>query len=177
MLYVVAALLALILGILLYHFVFKSKNTDAQPYKVSDKDKDTLQIKEKYMYQVELKVLDVLNSIQPKKYIALPKVCLGSMLLPKGAKNVYNLLASKTLDYVVFEKQTMKPVLVVDIYDNTFNDEALAEQDPNLTKVLSDLKLPVISILIKNTFDEGTFKEQIQKLLPIDDPTPKDAKV
>ena len=150
-----------------YHFVLKS---DTQPkqeeYKVSDKDKDTLEIKEKFMFQIEIKVLEILNSIDSQKYLALPKVCIGSMILPKGSKNVYNLLSSKVLDYVIFDRQTMKPILVVDIFDNTFNDEALAEQDPNLTKILADLKLPVVSIMVKNTVNEQKFKQEVTKYLP-----------
>lgn len=167
MIYVLIVVFILILGIMFYHFVLKS---DTQPkqeeYKVSDKDKDTLEIKEKFMFQIEIKVLEILNSIDSQKYLALPKVCIGSMILPKGSKNVYNLLSSKVLDYVIFDRQTMKPILVVDIFDNTFNDEALAEQDPNLTKILADLKLPVVSIMVKNTVNEQKFKQEVTKYLP-----------
>ena len=108
MIYVLIVVLVLILGILFYHFVLKSDNNQEKEYKVSDKDKDTLEIKDKYMFQIEIKVLEILNSIDPKKYLALPKVCMGSMLLPKGSKNVYNLLSNKVLDYVIFDRQTMK---------------------------------------------------------------------
>lgn len=166
MIYVLIVVLVLILGILFYHFVLKSDNNQEKEYKVSDKDKDTLEIKNKYMFQIEIKVLEILNSIDPKKYLALPKICMGSMLLPKGSKNVYNLLSNKVLDYVIFDRQTMKPILIVDIFDNTFNDEALAEQDPNLTKILADLKLPVVSIMVKNTVDEQKFKQEVTKNLP-----------
>lgn len=166
MIYVLIVIASLILGILLYHFVFKKSDAQEKEYKVSDNDKNTLEIKEKYMFQIEIKILDILNNIDSKKYIALPKVCMGSLLLPKGSKNVYNILSNKIVDFVMFDRQTMRPILVVDIFDNTFNDESLAEQDPNLTKVLSDLNLPVVSVLVKKVIDEQSFKNQIIEKLP-----------
>ena len=167
MIYVVAVLLFLILAILFYRFFIKKQpEEDDKNYKVKDSDKDTLQITEKYMFQIELKILSVLNQSLSAEYIALPKVCLGSLLAPKGSKVVYNILADKVVDFVIFEKSTMKPVLVVDIYDNTFNDEALSEQDPNLTKILTDLKLPIVAFLVKGNVNMEEFKNLINSKLP-----------
>lgn len=165
MLYVVAALLIVILIVLLYNFFFKKKETEKEEYKVKDTDKNTLEIKEKFMYQVELKILSVLNEIDPANYIALPKISLGNLLQPKGSKVVYNSLATKTLDYVIFDRAKMVPVLIVDIYDNSFNDEALAEQDPNINQILKDLSLPLISILVRGSFNTDEFKATIVNAL------------
>ena len=164
MIYVIAVLLFLILVVLFYKFVLKKKETDDY-YKIKENDKNTLAIKEKFMFQIELKVLALMNEACSPNFIALPKVSLGNLLEPKGSKVTYNAIAEKTVDFVIFEKSTMKAVLIVDIFDNTFSDEALAEQDPSLNKLLSDLNLPVLSILVKGSINAEEFKQTIKNKL------------
>lgn len=130
-------------------------------------DKNTLCIKDKYMYQIELKILSVLNTVKPSAYVVLPKVPLRALLLPDKNKNTYNNLPDVLLDFVVFERQTMRPLLVIDVYDNSYHDEALEEQNPSLTKLLQSLSLPVFGVLVRPNMDFDAFKTTVlQQLEP-----------
>ena len=162
--YVIIAVLVVVIFILIYALANKKTKKD-EPYKIKDTDKDFLIVKEKFMFQIELKVLSLLNKACESNFIALPKVNLGSLLSPNGSKLAYNAVADKVVDFVIFEKSTMKAVLIVDVYDNSFNDEALSEQDPSVTKLLSDLKLPIHAVLIKRAFDEQAFITEIKNII------------
>ena len=162
--YVIIAVLVVVIFILIYALA-NNKTKKDEEYKIKDTDKDFLLVKEKFMFQIELKILSLLNKACENNFIALPKVNLGSLLQPNGSKLAYNAIADKVVDFVIFEKSTMKAVLIVDIYDNSFNDEALAEQDPLVTKLLTDLKLPIHSVLVKRIFDEQAFIKEIKDII------------
>lgn len=170
MIYVIAVILFFILIIVFYHFVVKKNDNIDQDYKIKQLEKASLVVKDKFMFQIELKILSAINEGAAPDFIAFPKVNLGSILAPNGSKVAYNSLADKVVDFVIFEKQTMRPVLIVDAFDNSFADESLAEQDPQLSQLLNDLKLTVFQVYIKGNFDAKSFASQIKdKLYPVVD--------
>ena len=119
------------------------------------------------MYRKELLFWKYLNSILPRTYIALPKVALVSIINPDGDKNLYNEVFDRTLDIVIFDEQQMRPVLAIDIYDNTYNDDKIEISDPKLFAVISKLGLKLQTILLKLDFDREEVKKQIYKQLNI----------
>lgn len=171
--------LCLILMIM-YFFYNLIKNKKKSSVKVKNKQKKPkkrkqettvknvhLTLQETFMIRKELLFWKYLNYILPKKFIAIPKISLNTLVVPDGDKTIFNLISDKFLDFVVFLEQTMHPVLVIDIYDKSFNDEKLDEQDPFLVEVLSKLNLKVIHILVSNNFDREKTKSEIFEALNI----------
>lgn len=132
-------------------------------------DTSAIGIKEKYMFRQEVKMLRILNQILPSKYLTLPKVSLSCLLEPRGSKLVYNKLATTCVDFVVFEEATMAPVLIVDIYDNSFSDEALLEQEPFLNDILEKIKLPCLAYQLKGEINKDEVKKLIEKSLKLEE--------
>ena len=126
-----------------------------------------LTLVENFMVRKEVLFWKYLNSILPRNFLAIPRVALNSLVLPDGDKTIYNLVVDKTLDFVIFEEKDMHPVLVIDIYDKSYNDEKLDEQDPYLIDILKKLEIKVLQILVSNNFNKDEAKQQIFKELNI----------
>ncbi len=126
-----------------------------------------LTLQESFMIRKELLFWKYLNSILPRRFVVVPKVALNTLVVPDGDKTIFNLIADKSLDFVVFNEQNMRPILVIDIYDKSFNDENLEEQDPFLVEILGKLNLKVLHILVANDFDREETKKTIFKTLNI----------
>lgn len=145
----------------------KAKQTDET--KIKDLDSSSVGVKEKYMFRQEVKMLRILNEVLPAKYLTLPKVGLANLLEPRGTKNLYNKLSTTFVDFVVFEETTMTPVLVVDIFDNSFGDEALLEQEPILNDIFKKINLPCLAYQLKGEINKEEVKKLVFKQLQIDE--------
>lgn len=126
-----------------------------------------LTVKSPYMIRKEILFWKYLNLILPKQYICVPKVSIVDLLRPDGDKSIFRLIADKTLDYVIFNENNMSVALVLDIYDKSYGDEMLDEQDPFLHEILSKLGINVISIFVSSDFDRDKCKEKIYSALNI----------
>ena len=166
---------ALFLG-WLYKFIKKhSDPATAKPKKPKEKkqkkedqplfNQSKYKINQSYMIRKELLFWKYLNTILPREYIAVPKVAVNDLLEVEGDKSTYDRIASKTIDFVIFIEKTMYPALVIDIYDKTYNDLKLQEQDPYITEVLTKMKLNFVEILVSSDFDREQTKEYIYSKL------------
>lgn len=114
---------------------------------------------EKYMFLKELAVYEYIASFLPNEYIIFPKVELSLLIKPTNTKHAYNEIKGKVVDFVIFEKANMNPVLVLDCYDTTYSNGMLEELEPFVVKVLQKAKLELLTIHIKNQLN----KDEIQK--------------
>lgn len=145
----------------------KEKKVKKKKDKVVTVKNINLKLTQNFMIRKEVLFWKYLNSILPKGYLAIPRVALNSLVLPDGDKTIYNLVVDKTLDFVIFEEREMNPVLVIDIYDKTFNDEKLDEQDPLLIDILNKLGVKVLQIFVSSNFNKDDTKNLIFKNLNI----------
>ena len=120
-----------------------------------------------FMERKEILFWKYLNMILPKGMVAVPKVGLNTLVMPDGDRNIFNLVSDKALDFVIFLEEDMSVKLVIDIYDNSFNDRGLSEQDPYLVDILSKLKIKVLQVLVANDFDKQKTRKDIYKALEI----------
>lgn len=175
LIYIILAIVGL-LGIYYLFDFLKKKGIVKTELKVKKEKKpaekqvkaDTLRITEKYMYRRELKVLIALNQVLSRQYISLPKIALGKILEPDGNKTLYNKIKDHFVDFVVFEEATMKPLAIVDVYDNSFEDELIKDANPELYQVLKNLKLPVVELPVRGDVDMALLKEKMFAALKID---------
>lgn len=140
----------------------KEKSKKEQPRKNTH-----LVVVEKYMFRREVLFWKFLNSILPRTVIVCPKVAVTSIVMPDGDKKFYNELMDKTVDYVVFDEQTMSPMLIIDIYDSTYDDAPLEERDPKVYESLESVRLKILSLKIQTYFDKEEIKTKIFKALNI----------
>ena len=126
-----------------------------------------LVLTDKFMYRKELLLWKYLNSILPRTFIVVPKVAIPALVNPDGDKNLYNDVIDKTIDLVVFDEQNMRPLLAIDIFDNTYGDERMDEQDPKLYAIITKLGLKIIHVHMKIDFNKEEIKRQVYKELNV----------
>lgn len=134
-----------------------------------------LELKQKYMVRKQLKFYYLLHKILPKEFIAFPNVGVDNLCAPLGNRIEYNKIMSKYVDFVVFEEATMKPLLVIDVFDMSYGDESISEFEPDVIKALEAIKLPLVQFMIKDEYNEQDIKKKIMDILvppqKEDDPT------
>lgn len=173
---VVACALLLLGAFYTYKFIKKEKSKPHKPKKekvrkskIAPKEAVVknvhLRVKSPYMLRKEVLFWKYLNLILPKQYVVVPKVSLVDLFIPDGDKSIFRLIADKTLDYVIFHEANMTVALVLDIYDKSYGDEQLDEQDPFLLDILAKLNIKVTSIFVSNDFDRESCKKQIYSAL------------
>jgi hypothetical protein len=67
----------------------------------------------------------------------------------------------------VFDEASMKPLAVVDVYDNSFEDELIKDANPELYEILKTFKLPVVEIAVRGEVDTQQLKEKLNAALNI----------
>lgn len=119
----------------------------------------------KFLFRKELKFIAHVSRILPPEYVVFPKVGLDLILEPVGNKDLYNSVANKYVDMIIFEEATMKPVLAIDTYDGTIGNEQLDLKCPNVVKALEAAELPLLEFKIKNDYTEAEIKQPVFEAL------------
>ncbi len=159
----IAAVIALIALIIIFKRT-KPKKEEPKGTKING-EFIHLELQEKFMFRKQLKFYYLLHKILPKEFIAFPNVGVDNLCKPLGNRLEYNKILSKYVDFVIFEEATMKPLLVIDVYDMSYGDGAITEFEPDVIKALEAIKLPLVQFLIKDTYDEKVIKEKIMDIL------------
>ncbi len=144
---------------------------------------DKLQLKgsycdtvDKFLYRKEVKLLIVISKILPKEYVVFPKIGIDTILEPVGSHALFDAVKGKYLDFVIFEQETMKPKLVIDVFDGSIGDEQLDQESPEVFEALKSAELPVVTIKVKTDYDLEEIKNQIWSGLGIAEALNENAK-
>lgn len=122
---------------------------------------------DKFLFRKELKILVLVSRVLPTGYIAFPKIGVDTILEPVGRKDLFNMVANKYLDIVIFEEQSMKPKLAIDIFDGSIGDEQIEINSSEVVNALKVAGLPLISIKVKTEYTESEIKNPIYEALGI----------
>jgi very-short-patch-repair endonuclease len=121
-----------------------------------------LSVAERSFYEVLCGVLD--NQLH-----VFPKVRLWDLVyLPKGTKNWMthkNRVQSKHVDFVLCDRQSIAPVLVIELDDASHEREDRKERDAFLDKALAAASLPILHIATKRSYAPKELAELIQQKL------------
>ena len=116
-------------------------------------DKPRLKLNLPFLTENETKFLAVFQNSLPSEYVAFPKIAMKSLVKPNGGLVVYNEIENDILDVVVFLKNKMQPVLVVDLIDLTKGDKLLSRLNEFVAKGLKSVNIPILEITLDHDFD------------------------
>ena len=152
-----------ILVVVIIHFVKKADVVIFEREKDIKFSEGDLTLIDSYMDLREVIFYEYLLRSIPSTCVAFPKVGVDVIVKPKGSKNSYNSILNRYVDYVVFNKTTMQPVLYVDLYDDSINEQIIKEEDKNVENALKAVKLPKISIKVSENdkYDVDSLKYEI----------------
>ena len=163
--WIVAIAIIFILVIALLVKKAEDKREEVGPdFLFSDGD---LNIHNQYMDYREVVFYEYLQRALPDGCVAFPKVGVDNIVQPKGSKNFYNAIMSKYVDYVVFMKKNMKPILYIDLYEDSLSEQILKEEDKNVEGALKAVKLPKLAVKVSsdNFYDVETLKYDIADMI------------
>ena len=149
--------------------IFRKNEIKTYKEEINFSDGD-LTINEQYLDIREVIFYEYLQRSVPSNCVCFPRVGVDNIVKPKGSKNFYKSILSKYVDFVVFNKSTMTPILYVDLYDDSIDEQIIKEQDKNIENALIAVKLPKLSVKIdkNNIYDIDKLKYDIaSKIDPV----------
>ena len=107
-----------------------------------------------YIPAERFRFYNALQRALPLEYTAFPNVGVDNIVKPAGDLVAYNAIGGKYLDYVIFKKENMTPVAVVDLIDQSFSITSTMQQDPVITKTLKAINIPVLDFYVEDKYNE-----------------------
>ncbi|MFC1730770.1 DUF2726 domain-containing protein [candidate division KSB1 bacterium] len=146
---------------------------------IRGKDKDITEkkgkwlpyIKKQYLLtQSEHKFFDVLEKASENKYYIFPQIVLSNIVQLKGKgslKGGYrSKINKKTVDFVLFDKQDISPILVIELDDYTHKRPSRKRRDNFVNDVLEHCSIPILHVM--SIPDEKELKTQIDSKINTD---------
>lgn len=117
--------------------------------------------------KAEMNFYQVLKSvIDNETQIICPKVRMMDVLWTKTIyvkdKQVFiNKVNRKHFDFVICDKETLKPLMAIELDDKSHEEEARKERDEFVDALFTDLKFKVIHIPVQYAYNANEIKEKI----------------
>lgn len=135
---------------------------------IADKD-DFFAKKPSIMRADERKLFDVLTKLYNDSYYVFPQVKLTSLLdvkeKVKDHDNVYWTLEYKSVDFALFDRANLSPVLAIELNGKSHFQFNRINRDKKVESVLTKAGIKFLSIQVAETYDENSLREEITKLL------------
>ncbi len=157
-------IIIVILGILFYFFkdkiyIFLQSEEKILPFKRKD---FLLNIPERQFFEG-------LQQIIPAEYIVFPQIVLSSIVQVTSKRKEFwtyqNKINRKTIDFVIFEKQYLKPAIAIEYDGKTHNRSDRQERDDFVNKVLSSAGIKSLHIKHQKNINFEEVKNKINGLL------------
>ncbi|MCV2883700.1 DUF2726 domain-containing protein [Aestuariibacter sp. AA17] len=130
--------------------------------------------------QVECTFLDLIEKAVGHQYRIVCRVRLTDVLAlrqntdKKTAKHAFSRASGKHLDFVLCDKQTMSPVVAIDLVHAAGKDGYKAQRDWFISGALDAARIPHLRIKVKSGYTTKDIADCIEaKLAPIKRKTPK----
>jgi hypothetical protein len=103
-----------------------------------------------FLNNSEHRIFIMLQKIIGDKYYIFPQVHYSKFIYAQGQQNYHNPLFNKidrkSADFVLFDKQNISPVLVIEVDGPSHNKPHRIERDKFINKVLKDCGVEIIRI-------------------------------
>ena len=119
-------------------------------------------LKESLCNDNELKLYKILNNILEKELIALPQINLQTII--DTDKYERNNELFRNLDFCIFEKETLKPILAIELNGKSHQEKRIIKRDESVKQILENAKLPLITIQNEEMFKEN-FEIELHNLI------------
>ncbi len=122
--------------------------------------------KEYLLTPAERSFYEVLKRVTGDDIQVFAKVRLADLIwLPKGTKNrqtYLNRILSKHVDFVLCNRETVSPVLVIELDDSSHNMGHRQDRDTVLNEILHSAGLPFLRIPAKHSYAPSELSELIR---------------
>jgi hypothetical protein len=115
-------------------------------------------LKRYLMSKAERSFLGVLEQVtDSSRYYIFPQVSLNNVVtVEKGTRSFqafHNKVDRKSVDFVLFDRSGLSPVLAIELDDSSHEREDRQERDAFVDRVLAKAGLPLLHVKAKATYD------------------------
>jgi hypothetical protein len=131
---------------------------------------DNIYNKKEFLLTIpERQFFENLQKLLPANYICFPQMVVANVLSVKIKAKDYRKYRSKidkkTIDFVIFEKEYLKPVLAIEYDDKSHERSSRRKRDSFINKALEQANLDIVHIKYgQNNLEEAVNTEIIEKL-------------
>lgn len=158
--FIILMYIVLFLIVVFFVIVFKSKLRKEWPYIKNDS----------LLTEAEKKFYFVLAEVIGNDYLIFSKVRMADLLhLPRmSGSNFYhyfNKIQSKHVDFLICDKENIKPLLVIELDDSSHLRLDRIARDLLINNIFENAKLPIIHIKFANPYNKLEVLDKIKKIL------------
>ena len=124
--------------------------------------------KESLFSDAELSFLGILDRAIPDEYRVFGKVRIADLIIPEDNKNflrAFNQISAKHVDYVICERASLKPVIVIELDDKSHNTKKSRKRDEFVNKAFLSANLKMIRFKAKTGYSQKEVEAQIENEL------------
>ena len=158
-LYIFIAIFAV--GYAVYAYFTKNNNNESIEIK---KTQYNYQTKQCLMTKSEKDFFRMLNSVAGDRYFIFPQVHLSAILDEKikgqNWKAAFKHINGKSVDYVLCDKQTLKPVYAVELDDNTHTYKNRQERDQEVERMFQGAGVPLVRFINYKSLTEDVISKR-----------------
>lgn len=144
---------------------------------VSSRFKEEIEEKSRYRYlrkdfllsRAEHELFDVLTEILGYNYYVFPQVHLITLLDHKikgqSWRGAFRHIDEKSVDFVICDKNYIKPLLAIELDDRTHSYESRMLRDEEVNRILQDAHLPLLRFENHGNFNKEDIKNQLFSIL------------
>lgn len=125
-----------------------------------------LKLNKEYISKKEMVFLNAVHKALPAEFIAFPKIALENLFSPSGDKVSYNLISGKLADVCIFAKETMEPILVVDLVESEASVADLHQMNAVARKALQIAKINILELEAEDSYDLVKLRKQLLSAMP-----------
>ncbi len=153
----------IILGILVYFLLYIFK-------KLKEKEEKSPYKKREYLLSIpEKKFYEQLKQIISGRHEIFPQVLLSKILKVKASRGNYwkyfNKINRKTVDFVIFQKPNLNPVLVIEYDGKNHLREKRKLRDAFVDNALKSAGIKVLHITHRKNIDIDKVEQQVNELI------------
>jgi very-short-patch-repair endonuclease len=125
--------------------------------------------KDYFLTKAELDFFRILEKAIENKYYIFPQANLSDLLFVKTKKAEYykyrNKIDRKSVDFVLVEKENLKPLLVIELDDNSHSYRKRRERDNFVEKAFKDAGLTLLRIGYRRNYDAQELSNTINNAI------------
>ena len=165
---IILLIAVIVAAIILYKKLQKKFNTPVD-HTFHHTSKPQVKLKETYCTEKEMIFLNALHKALPRDCISFPNVGVSKLIEPKGNLVDYKSVMDKYVDICVFLRKGMKPILVIDLFEQSPAAQQLKKFDEDVSAILKTVKISVLHKQIESSYSIEDLRIEVLKSMNSDD--------
>lgn len=154
--------IAVVIGVAIY---IKTRPEQIQKENPFSKGEVLLKIKGAFMDKQETYYFDFMQRHLDSDKLIVPKIGIDNLLAPIGNKKQYEAISSKYVDFIIFDKKTMLPLVAIDLVEEKMSSK-LTYFDKDVSEALKMVKIPIYTQYVEDFYAYDDLMGKMQTAIP-----------